>query len=110
MYISRIELHNWKNFKSTAAELSRRVFVIGPNASGKSNLLDALRFLRDLADVGLATAVGKRGGVARLRCLAARESPSIAIGVTLRDEHEVDCWQYLIEFNQGPVGVKIVVA
>ncbi|MCP4655266.1 MAG: ATP-binding protein [bacterium] len=53
MYIGRIEFQNWKNFKSTRAQLSRRVFLVGPNASGKSNLLDALRFLRDVARDGL---------------------------------------------------------
>ncbi len=49
MYIGRIELQNWKNFKNAQANLSRRIFLVGPNASGKSNLLDALRFLRDVA-------------------------------------------------------------
>lgn len=100
MYISRIELQNWKNFKSTSAHLARRVFVIGPNASGKSNLLDAFRFLRDLADKGLNQAVGMRGGVKPLRCLAARESPGIAIDVTLSDNEGNERWQYRIEFNQ----------
>ena len=34
---------------SVDTPLSRRVFIIGPNASGKSNFLDAFRFLRDVA-------------------------------------------------------------
>ena len=29
--------------------LGRRMFLVGTNASGKSNFLDALRFLRDIA-------------------------------------------------------------
>jgi len=100
MYISRIELQNWKNFKSTAAHLSRRTFLIGPNASGKSNLLDALRFLRDVAQSGLDQAVSDRGGVSRIRCLAARKSPSIAIDVTLSLDRETPKWRYRLEFNQ----------
>lgn len=100
MYISRIELQNWKNFKSTAADLSRRTFLIGPNASGKSNLLDALRFLRDLVRNGLSQAVEERGGVSNLRCLAARKSPSLAIDVVLSESSEVPRWRYRIEFNQ----------
>jgi predicted ATPase len=100
MYVSRIELQNWKNFKSTAADLSRRTFLIGPNASGKSNLLDAFRFLRDLAQNGLSQAVDDRGGVSNLRCLAARKSPSLAIDVTLSEDPETPRWRYRIEFNQ----------
>ncbi|TVQ99482.1 MAG: hypothetical protein EA399_07705 [Desulfovibrionales bacterium] len=54
MYISHFRLRNWKNFGDAATQLSLRTFLIGPNASGKSNLLDALRFLRELASDGLA--------------------------------------------------------
>ena len=100
MYISRIELQNWKNFKAAEAHLTRRVFLVGPNASGKSNLLDALRFLRDVAEKGLRAAVDIRGGVSPIRCLAARESSSILVSVVIGDDSEVDRWQYLIEFNQ----------
>lgn len=100
MYVSRIELQNWKNFKSTAASLARRTFLIGPNASGKSNLLDAFRFLHDLAEDGLAQAVDDRGGVSTLRCLAARKSPNIAIEVILSRTPEDPRWLYRIEFNQ----------
>ena len=102
MYVSRIELQNWKNFKSTEANLSRRCFFIGPNASGKSNLLDAFRFLRDLAQNGLAQAVDDRGGVSSLRCLAARKSPSLAIDVILSEATDAPRWRYRIKFNQDP--------
>lgn len=49
MLISRLKLQNWRNFKKIEVDLRDRVFVIGPNASGKSNLLDVFRFLRDVA-------------------------------------------------------------
>ena len=32
--------------------LRQRVFIAGPNAAGKSNLLDAFRFLRDITSPG----------------------------------------------------------
>ena len=53
MIISRFLLKNWKNFQEIDVPLENRVFLIGPNASGKSNFLDALRFLRDAAEDGL---------------------------------------------------------
>ena len=49
MMIKRIQLKNWRNFKKVEVKLRDRVYCIGPNASGKSNLLDVLRFLRDVA-------------------------------------------------------------
>ncbi len=39
---------HWRNFQGQVeTTLAPRVFLLGPNASGKSNVLDALRFLRD---------------------------------------------------------------
>ncbi len=49
---SSIRLQNWKNFAQIEVALQNRVFLVGPNAAGKSNLLDVFRFLRDLASPG----------------------------------------------------------
>lgn len=100
MYISRIKLQNWKNFLGVEAKLGQRVFLIGPNASGKSNLLDALRFLRDVANVGLRPAVDDlRGGVSAIRCLAARQSTNIGVEVDVAGDGN-DVWTYRLVFNQ----------
>jgi len=66
---SSIHLENWRNFVRIQTDLERRVFLVGPNASGKSNLLDVFRFLHDIVSVGggLEEAVRRRGGVSRLR-------------------------------------------
>jgi len=82
MIISRLKLKNWRNFKRVDVHLRERVYVIGPNASGKSNLLDVLRFLRDVAKPeggGLQRAVKDRGGLTKLRCLLARKDPEVKI-------------------------------
>jgi hypothetical protein len=50
MRLSRLLLENWRNFQKVDVALRERMFIVGPNASGKSNLLDAFRFLRDIAD------------------------------------------------------------
>ena len=48
MIINRLIVKNWRNFREINVELSARQFMVGPNASGKSNLLDIFRFLRDI--------------------------------------------------------------
>ena len=41
--VTRLELQAWRNFsRQTEMHLEGRAFFIGPNASGKSNILDAL--------------------------------------------------------------------
>lgn len=99
MRFLRLKLENWRNFRKIDIPLERRMFIIGPNASGKSNLLDAFRFLSDVAELGLKKAVSKRNGVSKIRCLAARKQPHVAIEVDVGDEREVT-WTYRLQFSQ----------
>jgi hypothetical protein len=99
----RLHLGNWRNFASVDVRLQNRVFVIGPNAAGKSNLLDALRFLHDLVALGggFEEAITRRGGVSKLRSLAARRYPDVVVGVALGDPTEEQPeWEYEIAFTQ----------
>jgi len=107
MNISYIELYSWKNFRKVNVGVTERVFLVGPNASGKSNFLDALRFLRDLAAPGggLLSAVEERGGISKIRCLAARQDPDVGITVTLSNSSE-ETWKYEIKFNQETRGYR----
>lgn len=105
-----IHLENWRNFTRVDIDLQGRVFLVGPNASGKSNFLDAIRFLRDIAAVGggLATAVHSRGGVSRLRCLAARRYPDIALWVRIGTDDDPGVWEYELRFSQDNLRRPII--
>jgi len=100
--LKSIRLANWRNFQHVNVPLSRRVFLIGPNASGKSNLLDAIRFLHDLVAVGggLQSALTKRGGISKLRCLAARQYSDISVAVETDASEDGQNWQYELVLNQ----------
>lgn len=103
MIISHIILKNWRNFRLVDVDLRDRIFVVGPNACGKSNFLDAFRFLRDLAKPGggLQKAVGDRGGVSKIRSLSARQNPNVEIEIHLSESNgESPIWKYSL-------GVKI---
>jgi len=97
---TRLRLQNWKNFAAVDVKLQNRVFLVGPNASGKSNLLDALRFLRDVASPGggFQEAVGRRSGVSAIRCLAARKYPDVEIAVEVGAPGA--SWKYELAFHQ----------
>jgi predicted ATPase len=104
MYFQRLKIENWKNFQKGDVGLSRRLFLIGPNASGKSNFLDIFRFLKDLSlprGGGLIQAVEARRGVSAIRCLAARRYSDIEIEVELKEEGSREgVWLYRLSFNQ----------
>ena len=48
MLIKKIRLKNFKNFKDAELELGDMNVLVGANASGKSNFLQALQFLKDI--------------------------------------------------------------
>src|SRR3989338_4593449 len=103
-------LENWRNFLKVDIQLQRRVFLLGPNASGKSNLLDVFRFLHDIASVGggFQEAVRKRRGVSSLRCLAARRYPDIVIRADLGGEQVPSVWRYELAFTQDNLRRPII--
>ena len=112
MLVSHLKLKNWRNFTKVDVALQRRQFMVGPNASGKSNLLDVFRFLRDIAKQrggGLQEAVQKRGGISKIRCLSARSDPEIGISVFLSDseEDERPKWIYEIGMKQESRGYRL---
>lgn len=97
-----VYLENWRNFAQVNVDLQRRIFLVGPNASGKSNFLDVFRFLCDIVSVGggFQEAVRKRGGVSSLRCLAARRYPDLVIRVRVGEEEDISAWEYELRFAQ----------
>jgi predicted ATPase len=109
MIVTHLIVRNWRNFRNVEVPLTDRVFIAGPNASGKSNLLDVFRFLRDIAKPGggLQQAVADRGGVSKIRCLAARRYPDIEIEIQLSVENGSPLvWTYALGIRQEARGYR----
>ena len=109
MRFTHITLENWRNFGHVDVPLQNHAYLIGPNASGKSNFLDVFRFLHDLATSGggFQKAVLDRGGVPNIRNLAARRSPDVAVQVAL-GEDEQTAWVYRLAFAEGDQGLPVL--
>ncbi|NEP44458.1 MAG: AAA family ATPase, partial [Okeania sp. SIO2H7] len=110
MIISRVILRNWRNFRDVDVEIGDRLFLVGPNASGKSNFLDVFRFLRDIAQPGkggLKRAIGDRGGLSQIFCLSASYEEDIQIEVHLSNSaDESPIWKYAIGIKQESRGYR----
>lgn len=101
MLIHRLIVKNWRNFQHIDVELQTRQFIIGPNASGKSNLLDIFRFLRDIAKPGggFQKAVSMRGGVAKLRHVSAPRDAEVVIEIRVAASPGApEKWRYRLGF------------
>lgn len=108
MIINRLIAKNWRNFQQINVPLRERQFIVGPNASGKSNLLDIFRFLRDIAKAeggGLQKAISDRGGVSKIRCLSATQDVEVSIEIHIADTPDTPAtWRYGVGFRQEPRG------
>lgn len=118
MRLTKIELGNWKNFVRAEARLASRVFIVGGNGVGKSNLLDAFRFLHDIAKEGggLRNALESRGGIGRVRSLFARRDPVVRICAEVDEDSDGEAasgangrpprWRYELALKQEQAGKR----
>jgi predicted ATPase len=109
MLVSHLFLKNWRNFCDVNVSLGETTYLLGANATGKSNLLDVFRFLRDISKSqggGLQKAIADRGGISKLRCLHARRDPEVRIQLDLAEGP--DSWQYVLGFTQENRGARRV--
>ena len=65
--ITRVILKNYKSIAACDVQLGPLTFLVGRNGSGKSNFLDALRFVADALNSSLDHAVRDRGGINNVR-------------------------------------------
>lgn len=104
MIITHLSTKNWRNFQQIDVPLRERQFIVGPNASGKSNFLDIFRFLRDITkneNGGLQEAIATRGSVPIIRSLITGQESEVAIKVCLAATPESpETWRYAVGFRQ----------
>lgn len=67
MHLKSIRIRRYRSILDEEIELGRLNVLIGPNASGKSNVLDALKFMADgVRERDFAGPVNDRGGIVHL--------------------------------------------
>ncbi len=65
--VTRIALRNYKSIAACDVPLAPLSFLVGPNGCGKSNFLDALRFVAEALRFSLDHALRDRGGIQEVR-------------------------------------------
>ncbi|MCX6347894.1 MAG: AAA family ATPase [Candidatus Aureabacteria bacterium] len=67
VFLRRVILKNYKSIASCSVNLGPLNFLVGANGAGKSNFLDALRFVSESLNSSLDHALRERGGIAEVR-------------------------------------------
>lgn len=67
IFLTNVTLKNFKSIASCNVELQPLMFLVGLNGAGKSNFLDALRFVSDALSTSLDHALRQRNGIGEVR-------------------------------------------
>ena len=93
MKLSRLVAKNYRSLRDESIDLSDLNLFIGANASGKSTILDALRFLYEgVRTRDFRVPVFQRGGIIHL-AWKGEEADRIELVVSLENEHRIYEWQ-----------------
>jgi predicted ATPase len=88
--ITRIEIDGFKSFVDFELDVSPFMVLLGPNAGGKSNLLDALRALVEIGDGGSFSSLYEAGRGTPREMFHQREDESRVSNARIRCEMVVD--------------------
>lgn len=80
---------NFKSFDELDLDLGSFCVILGANASGKSNLIQAFAFIKDIANFGLLNAVSMQGGPESLRNITLGSSTELEMSVTIDDRYRL---------------------
>lgn len=80
----RLELTNFLSYKSASLEFGDFSALIGPNASGKSNAVSALKLLHEIPVYGLPVALNRRNGFDQLRHRSSGRPNDPSLRITFR--------------------------
>lgn len=87
MLINKISLSNFKNFEHIDVSLRDMNVIVGANASGKSNFIQALKFVQNIRDFGIDNAISLVGGINYLRNFQLKKTKNTSISIDFKPDN-----------------------
>jgi hypothetical protein len=116
--LSRLQIKNFKLLRDVDLKFAHQLptILIGPNASGKSTVLEVLDFVSRCAVDGLERAVTAHGGMAGIRTIGTQEPVKISLSwnfvIAPPDPEKQREWNltWTIELGASPAGQVLIQA
>jgi predicted ATPase len=106
-FVKRVTIRNYKSIGQCSVELGRLSILVGRNGSGKSNFLDALRFMLEGLQTSLDHAIKARGGIDVVRRRSTGHPRNFYISVEI-DLPSSTVATYSFEVGSKPRGGYVV--
>lgn len=109
--IKRLRVRNYLSLKDIDLELGPKNLLVGPNMSGKSNLIDCFRFLTSMAIFGLNKALVDRNGFQEVVWKGGDESRiffGLTVEVPFDNNPQGKVYDYEISIVGGTTGSYVV--
>lgn len=103
--LRRLDIQHFKSIEKADVELGMVNIFVGNNGSGKSNIIDAIRFLRDASNNGLDRAVSDRHGIASIRQWSPTRPYRVRIGVEYEAANHKGSYALSIDSREGEFSV-----
>ncbi|MGD9855927.1 MAG: AAA family ATPase [Planctomycetaceae bacterium] len=107
-FLNRVRIRNYKSITECDVKLGRLTLLVGRNGAGKSNFLDALRFVAESLETSVDHAIKSRGGVAAVRRISTGHPRNFRIELEVHLASE--CAEFEFEIGSQPKGGFIVKA
>jgi predicted ATPase len=98
--LSRVQFKNWRSLRDVTIDFDTPITVfIGANASGKTNIIDGLRFLQQAEAFGILTVALAYQGDGQLRTFGQPSDAPITIETTMQPQKNEAAQNYRIEIR-----------
>ncbi|WP_437642075.1 AAA family ATPase [Sorangium sp. So ce854] len=106
--ITKVCAHNFRSIgERIELDLGAMTVLVGPNASGKSNVADVLRFLSECVTTSLAGAVAARHGFRALRHGSPWEPSHVVIEVHVERDQGAGIWGFTLTSSGDEDGARV---
>jgi predicted ATPase len=104
--LKRIHIQHFKSVGNEDIRLGDLTIFVGTNGSGKSNIIDAISFLREAAEFGLDRAFSVRHGVESVRQWSPTKPYNISLTLAFKDENFRGSYNLSVASARGLFSVR----
>ena len=103
--ITSLNIKNYRSLKHITLPLNPLTVLCGLNGSGKSNIVDSIRFVKDSLKYGIKEAISKRGGNKDILCKTSNEN-EINIHIEFSNSKLKGLYSFSIEIQEVKYNIK----